>query len=211
MQRPAELALLWAAVTLAPAAARAEVAAYHVSVTPFIGYRMGGQFSDSDTGDEIDLGDAGSFGLIINAPADNTTEWELFYSRQSAGIDTSTVPVDPNLDIDISYFQVGGTYVFEGAPIRPFISAGIGARQFSPSQSQYNSETYFAFSLGGGAQVFPESRIGLRLEGRLFGSVIDSDSAIFCSSSGGGANCAIRADGDILWQWEMFAGITARF
>lgn len=203
------MALLAAAGMTAPA--RAEVANYSVSVTPFIGYRVGGQFADSDTGDEVELGDAGSFGLIINAPADYTTEWELFYSRQSAGIDRSTVPVDPSLDIDISYFQAGGTYVFEGAPIRPFISAGIGASQFSPDQSQYNSETYFAFSIGAGAHIFPESRIGLRLEGRVFGSVIDSDSDIFCASNQGGATCAFRADGDILWQWEVFAGVTARF
>lgn len=211
MRRPAELILALLAAAGASAPACAEVAAYRVSVTPFIGYRVGGQFSNSDTGDEVDLGNAGSFGLIINAPADYTTEWELFYSRQSAGIDTSTVPIDPDLNIDISYFQAGGTYVFEGAPIRPFISAGIGASQFSPDQSQYNSETYFAFSIGAGAHIFPESRVGLRLEGRLFGSVIDSNSNIFCRSNESGASCAIVADGDILWQWEVFAGVTARF
>ena len=191
MRRLADLILILLAAAGVMAPARAEVAAYRVSVTPFIGYQVGGQFQDSDTGDEVDLGNAGSFGLIINAPSDYTTEWELFYSRQSAGIDKSTVPIDPNLNIDISYFQAGGTYVFEGSPIRPFISAGIGASQFSPDESQYNSETYFAFSIGGGAQIFPESRVGLRLEGRLFGSVIDSNSDIFCRSGQGGATCAI--------------------
>lgn len=209
MKRTARLLLAGLALAIS-AAASAEVNPYHVSVTPFIGYRIGGEFKDDDTGDKVDLGDASSFGLIINAPASDTTEWELFYSRQSAGIDTSTVPLPPGLDLDISYFQVGGTYVFDGAPIRPFISAGIGASHFSPDQSQYNSETYFAFSIGGGAHLFPASRVGLRLEGRLFGSVIDSDSAIFCVSDGG-ATCAIQASGDILWQWEMFAGLTARF
>ncbi len=202
--------MLLAGLTLASPAG-AEVTPYHVSITPFIGYRTGGEFKDEDSGEKIEVNNASSYGLIINAPASDTTEWELLYSHQSAGLDSSTTALDPGVDIDINYFQVGGTYVFEGAPIRPFIAAGIGASYFSPDQSQYDSETYFAFSLGGGAHVFPTSRVGLRLEGRVFGSVIDSDSAIFCRSDESGAACAFHASGDILWQWEVFAGLTARF
>lgn len=205
------LALIGPVWVLAPAAVYAEVARYHVSLTPFVGYQIGGEFKDDDTGDKISLDDASSFGLIINAPADDTTEYELYLSRQSVGIDQSSVPLDPDLEIDISYIQAGGTYVFEGDPIRPFIAAGIGATHVSPDQSQYSSETYFSFGLGGGVLVFPASRVGLRLEGRLLGTVIDSDSGIFCQSGSQGATCAIRASGDILWQWEMFAGVTARF
>lgn len=203
--------LLLAGLAIATSgAARAEVTPYHVSVTPFIGYRTGGEFKDENTDNKVELGDASSFGLILNGPASDTTEWEVLYSHQSAGIQSSTVALDPGLDIDITYYQLGGTYVFEGPHFRPFIAAGIGASHFSPDQSQYNSDTYFAFSIGGGAHVFPTSRVGLRLEGRFFGSVIDSDSAIFCVSNGG-ATCSIHASGDILWQFEAFAGLTARF
>ena len=85
---------------LALPAVYAEVAPYHVSLTPFAGYQIGGEFKDDDTGDKISLDDAPSFGLIIDVPADDTTEWELYFSRQSAGIDQSSVPLDPDLDID---------------------------------------------------------------------------------------------------------------
>ena len=170
------------------------------------------QFEDSDTGDEVELGDAGSFGLIINAPADDTTEWELFYSRQSAGIDRSTVPVDPSLDIDISYFQVGGTYVFEGAPIRPFISAGIGASQFSPDQSAVQLGDLFRiqhrrrradFSREPGRTAARRARVRLRHRQR-------QRHLLRLESRWGDLRDSVR-DGDILWQWEVFAGLTARF
>jgi hypothetical protein len=190
----------------------AEVADYHVSITPFIGYRMGGQFDgEGNSSEEVELDDASTFGLILNAPADANTEWELFYSRQSAGVHSATVALDPSLEIDISHILLGGTYVFEGQLARPFISAGIGAAHLSPDASGYHSDTVFGFGLGGGAQIFPESRIGLRLEGRLLGAVIDSDSAIFCQSGPQGATCAFRASGDVLWQFEIFAGLAVRF
>jgi hypothetical protein len=194
------------------APAMAEVADYRVSVTPLIGYRMGGQFDGEDgTDDEVELNDASTFGLILNAPADANTEWELFYSRQSAGVHSATVALEPGLEVEISHIQLGGTYVFEGKVSRPFISAGIGAAHLSPDAAGYHSDTVFGFGLGGGTQLFPDSRIGVRLEGRILGAVIDSDSAIFCQSGPQGAACAFRASGDVLWQFEVFAGLAARF
>lgn len=193
------------------ATAEAQVPEYHVSITPLVGYQMGGQFEDDGGGNQVDVKDASTFGLIINAPADDNTEWEIFYSRQSAGLSSSTVALAPGLDIEITHVLVGGTYVFEGDAFRPFISAGLGGAHLSPDGPGYDADTVFAFGLGGGAQFFPESRVGLRVEGRVLGSVIDSDTAIFCGSAGGGATCAFRASGEVLWQFEVFAGLVARF
>ena len=190
--------------------AQAQVPEYRFSVTPFLGYQMGGSFDDEEGENEVDLDDASSFGLILNAPADNHTEWELFYSRQSAGLDSATVDLPAGLELEVSHFLVGGTYVFDRELFRPFISAGIGAAHLSPDADGFDSDTVFAFGIGGGAQFFPESRFGLRVEGRFLGSVIDSDTAIFCVSSGG-ATCAFRASGEILWQFEVFGGLVARF
>jgi opacity protein-like surface antigen len=202
-------------LALAPAPALSQVSEYRVSVTPLIGYRMGGQFDgddeDEESGSEVDLDDASTFGLILNMPADANTEWELFYSRQSAGLDSATVALEPGLELEVTHILLGGTYVGEGEMMRPFLSGGIGAAHLSPDGAGYDSDTVFAFGLGGGAYFFPESRVGLRLEGRMLGSVIDSDSAIFCGSASGGATCAFRTSGDLLLQFEIFAGLVARF
>ena len=223
------LATLLGAVTAtaqaAPAARTAEAGEYRFAVTPFIGYRLGGSFSASnDAGQEasqeasedVSLEDTASFGLIINVPAERVagdayTEWEFYVSRQSAGLDQAPATVDPSLELEITHFLLGGTYVGEGELVRPFVAAGIGAAHFSPDTSGYDSDTVFAFGLGAGGQFFPARRVGLRLEGRVLGSVIDSDSAVFCTSGSAGATCAFHTNGDVLWQWEVFAGLTARF
>jgi opacity protein-like surface antigen len=205
--------------TPTPAVA-ADAGEYRFAITPVIGYRMGGDFDSEtsegeDSGEEVSLDDDSMLGVILNAPYDGAdgdayTEWEFYYSRQSAGIDRAPATVDPTLELDISHFLLGGTYVGGGERVRPFMSAGIGAAHLSPDKPGYESDTVFAFGIGGGAQLFPANRFGVRLEGRLLGSVIDSDSAIFCASGPAGSGCAFRASGDVLWQWEVFAGVTFR-
>ena len=201
---------------LAAPAHAAEPGEYRFAITPLLGYRTGGDFETDDTDAEVSLDDAAAVGFIINAPAeaidgDAYTEWELYFSRQSAGIEDAPAGVDPSLDVDISYLLLGGTYVGPGELIRPFLAAGIGAAHLSPDASGYDSDTVFAFGIGGGAQVFPTERFGLRVEVRALGAVVDSDSRIFCASGPEGSACAFSSNGDMLWQWEAFAGLIARF
>ena len=201
---------------LAATAEAADPGQYRIAVTPFIGYRTSGDFENQDSGAKVSLDDSSALGLIINAPAESVrddayTEWELYFSRQSAGISQAPTAVDPSLNVEISYFLLGGTYVGPGEWVRPFLAAGIGASHLSPDKSGYDSDTLFAFGIGGGAQVFPASRVGLRLEARLLGSVINSDSTIFCTSGPAGSGCAVSASGNVFWQWEVFGGLVARF
>jgi hypothetical protein len=200
----------------APAARAAEAGEYRVAITPLIGYRMGGDFEDETSEAEVSLDDDSMVGVVINVPyasvnAEDYTEWELYFSRQSAGIDEAPVGVDQSLEIDISHFLLGGTYVGAGKIARPFLAAGIGAAHLSPDAPGYDSDTVFAFGIGAGAQLYPANRVGLRVEARLLGAVVDSDSAIFCVSGPEGSACAFRASGDVLWQWEISAGLAVRF
>jgi opacity protein-like surface antigen len=199
-----------------PVARAAEAGEYRLAVTPLIGYRMGGDFEAEDSEDEVELDDDGMVALAFNVPYQSVdgeayTEWELYLSRQSAGIDSAPAGVDPALDVDITHVLLGGNYVGAGTIARPFLTAGIGAAHISPDGPGYGSDTVFAFGIGGGAQLYPANRVGLRLEARLLGSVVDSDSSIFCASGSGGATCAFRASGDVLWQWDVSAGVVVRF
>ncbi len=201
-----------------PALAQAEVK-YGVEITPFAGYRLGGEFDaeeDEDgntTGADIDIDDAASFGLIVNWPSVENTEWEVYLSRQSTSLEAAGLfvpPETPPTDLDITYLQAGGTYWFEGERARPYIVATVGLSRFEPDESSFDSETFFAFGIGGGYKIAPTSRIGLRLEGRVFGSVVDSDKADFCRSGGAASGCLITASGSIVWQWEVLAGLVFR-
>jgi hypothetical protein len=203
-------------IASAPAVGAGKAGDYKISLTPFVGYRTtSGIDGEGDTG-ELDLEDEPVAGLILNGfarriNARDYTEWELYVSHQSAGIAKAPGGIDPSLKFDITHILVGGTYVGGGKTARPYLSAGIGAAHVSPDQPDYSSDTSFAFGIGVGAHVFPEKRIGLRTEVRLLGAVIDSSSALFCSSGSNGGNCLFRASGDLLLQVEFFVGVTGRF
>jgi len=217
---PVLRALILLIACAGPLTAAAEEEVYRLEITPFAGYRFGGNFDDDDSesgtaGVDVDIEDHASYGLIVNWPASQNTEYEVFFSRQSTSLEIDDglfSPGDPVLDdLDISYLQVGGTYLFEGNRAWPFIVATIGASHFEPDSSEFDSETFFSFGIGGGYKIAPTSRIGLRLEGRLLGSYLGGDSAVFCRSDVTGSGCLIGVSGEMVWQWEMSAGLRFRF
>ena len=211
---PITLLLLLAATT--PAAADEKL--HGIEITPFAAYMFGGSFqsdtsSGSATTQDIDIDDAGNYGLIVNWPADPNTEWEIYLSRQSTSLETAGLfpPDEPALtDMDITYLQVGGTYYFDGERARPYIVATVGASRFEPSDSAFDSENFFAFGIGGGYKLAPTSRIGVRLEGRVLGSLVSSDSGVFCRSGSTANSCLVAVSGSVVWQWEVLAGLVFR-
>jgi len=161
----------------------------------------------------VDLDDAASYGLIVNWPAEVNTEWEIYLSRQSTSLQTSGLFATGEsalADLDITYLQAGGTYFFEGEKARPYIVATVGASRFEPDDSAFDAETFFAFGIGGGVKLAPTSRLGLRLEGRVLGSVVNSDSAVFCRSGPAANGCLVAVNGSMVWQWEVLAGLVFR-
>lgn len=181
-----------------------------LEITPFIGYGIGGEFEDDDSETTLELDEAGSYGLIFNWPSKGNTEWEVYLGRQPTEIDVvGAIPSQASFDIDVDYVQLGGTYLFEGNQAIPFFVATIGASRFDPRESGPDTETYFAFSAGGGVKLLPNKRIGFRLEGRLFGTLVDSGTNIFCQG-GAGATCSFQTSGTVLWQWQLSAGLIIR-
>ncbi len=196
------------AITCGSAVAEEQV--FKASITPFIGTRIGGRFEDEATGERLELEDGNpGFGLLVNWRHSEVTEWEVSFSHQDTSIDTAGLAAD--YDIAIDYLQLGGTVFGDGLKARPYLVATVGAAFLDPEPSAFDSEIYFSFSIGGGLNFFPASRFGLRAEGRLYGTVLDSDSRIFCASGEGNAGCLISTKADVLWQFEALLGAIVRF
>jgi len=193
--------------------AEAEDSAYGIQLTPFAGYRFGGEFEDRETGETFELDDDTSYGLIFNYPYTDYTEWELYYSQQSTSVDAAGFAVTDNrFDLDVDYLQIGGTYLFEETRLAvPYFVATVGLTKIDPDFEGASSDNFLSFGVGGGWKFFPGSRIGLRLDGRFLGTFIDSDSTIFCQSGQEGGSCAVALKGDLLYQFEMQAGLIVRF
>jgi opacity protein-like surface antigen len=193
--------------------AHAEDAAYGIQLTPFAGYRFGGEFEDGETGETFEVDDETSYGLIVNYPYTSYTEWELYYSQQSTSVDAAGfIDTDNRFDLDIDYLQIGGTYLFEATPSAvPYFVATVGLTKIDPDLEGASSDNFLSFGVGGGWKFFPTSRVGLRLDGRFLGTFIDSDSKIFCQSGQEGGGCAVALKGDLMYQFEMQAGLIVRF
>jgi opacity protein-like surface antigen len=181
-----------------------------IELTPYGAYSFGGTFKDEDSATEAELQDSGSFGLIFDYKRKDNTQVEVIYSLQRTDADVSGTTI-PN--VNMHYLQIGGTYLFDQGRVLPFMSATLGATHIDVDTEGFGSDTFFGFSIGGGLQIAPTSRLGLRLEARAFGTMLRSGSTIFCLSDPGNgtAGCAITVSGDVLWQFQTMAGIVFRF
>ena len=182
------------------------------SVTPVIGYTFGGEFKDEDDDLSVDVDDAPHFGVIFDIRDGANTQWEIFYSQQRTEAGTAQIdPLQPVTDIDIQYLQVGGTYVADGGRARPYLAATIGGTRFDPGPLTFDSENFFSFSVGAGWYLQASERLNLRLEGRALGTLLRSDSDLFCRTGPDENICALVADGDFFWQLQASLGFAFRF
>ncbi len=185
---------------------------FDFEITPFGAYRVGGEFEEDNGPSSIELDDSESFGLILNARHSPVTQWEIIYSRQQTSADAAGLGLsDPMPDLDVEYLQAGGTYLWDGDKVRPYLAATLGGTRVDVSTPGFDSDVFWSFSLGLGLQVSPSSRLGIRLEARSYGTFIDTDSDLFCQFSPSNNICAVRIEGTIMWQTEAIAGIVFRF
>lgn len=175
--------------------------------TPFYGYMGGGGFEDPTTNTDRDLDEDNSFGLIINAAADQWRHYELLYVKQGTSVE-GTVP----MDLDVEYLQIGGTVSYQDAEtVIPYFGMTLGAARFSPSGPGLDDETKLAFSIGGGFKAPITDHFGVRFDLRAFISLLDTDGNFFCASDSSGGTCAIRAKSDTFVQYQAALGVTFGF
>jgi hypothetical protein len=182
-------------------------------LTPYGAYRFGGTFDVVDTDTSYKLEDSPSYGLILNIRQQDNTQWEILYSSQQTDALFSGATVNSALvDVDMQTLQGGGTYQGSGDRVRPYIADTIGGTQIKTSANGASrSDTFWSGSIGLGLQIRPTDRIGLRLEARAYGTLMDSDTDRFCQTGSNQNVCAIRVDGTLLSQVETIAGIVFRF
>lgn len=183
-----------------------------VEITPYGGYRFGGTFTVDGSDDEYELDDAGSAGIIFNLRQYENTQWEVLYTRQRSDARFDGVTInDAVIDIETQTLQLGGTYQGPGDRVRPYLAATIGGTRIEASARGSESDTFWSGSIGVGLNVNPSARLGLRAEARAYGVLLDSSTELLCRTGPDLNICAIRVEGDVLGQVELFAGVVFRF
>ncbi|MCE3284932.1 MAG: uncharacterized protein K0R70_1188 [Steroidobacteraceae bacterium] len=199
--------------TLLAAAAQAEPPRFEV--TPFVGGRLGGGFDvvDEETGDEdsVDLDNGASFGLDDGLYAHENGFYELLYSTQETSFDSDDPAVD-GVDVRIDYLQLGGTAFFPQDKFYvPYLSFTLGATFLEPTRGNYDSETKFSGSLGGGFRFPVSERFSVVLGLRGYLTLVDSDTDLFCLSNAEQASCLVRSSGSTFFQTEGQLGFSLTF
>jgi hypothetical protein len=178
-----------------------------VEVTAFGGYRFGGEFYEIASGRPVDADGAASFGVVLNIPFTLDTQIEALITHQQARF---TLPAADGVTgtrfrVTVDHYQVGGLTELGTGRARSFLTGLLGLTRF---ESSGDRELRFSGSLGGGVKLFPKPRVGVRLEGRIFATVVDADAdALVC----GTGICLGSIDTWIVWQAEFVTGVVVRF
>jgi len=180
--------------------------AQSIEVTPFFGYRGGGEIN-SDTlnpyGD-VEIDDSASYGLIIGFPISPWALIELEADFQNSDLvqkGGDFLPGSKIGEIDVNYYHVGFVFQSPGPRIQGFGVFTLGASLIDPNLEGLTSETKFSTSFGGGIKLNFNQNLGLRLEGRGFYTLLDSNNDY---------NCCYYWSED-LWQGEARVGLIVKF
>ncbi len=177
------------------------------NVSVFAGYRGGGEFEDSDTGDKLKLAEGETVGFTIDWDYSRNTTLQLFYSRQESQFRSDTAAGDVLFDLDIDYLGFGGAYTWPGKKAVPYLSGTLGITSFRPESGGYGSKSRPHLSFGFGTRIKLGKSVGLKFEARGFGTFFDSSGAAFCGNNG----CRVLVASSTLFQYELMAGLNIAF
>ena len=113
------------------------------------------------------------------------------------------------VSVDVQYLHIGGSYFFlrPGNPSRitGYVAGSIGGTRFDGEES--DARTFFSGSLGGGASIAISPHFDLRLEARVYSTLIGSSGTISCAPT----FCVTSISGNLFSQFVGSAGLAVKF
>jgi opacity protein-like surface antigen len=185
------------AVVAAPAVAQDT----RVEITPFGGWRWGGELEAGDNvlfDRDVDVDESGVYGLRLDVAVNRNFQIELQASRQQTEFTTGDDDLFGDdtdlLDVDIDTLQVGMLFQGGDGQIHPFGVVGLGLTRLDPDGSFVESDERLSASFGGGVKVFVSRNVGFRFEGRYYWTDTEEDD--------GDDDFFGGEDDDDLWEWD---------
>jgi hypothetical protein len=194
------------ALLIAVASPAAVVHAQGVEVSPFYGYRFGGDFFEIVTRHPVDLDGAPAMGVALDVPLRDGLQLEGFFTHQDGHVAAFATPFGPVQRVAVDHWLGGALQEFGGGTrVRPFATGMFGLTRYA---IEGDNEIRFTVNGGGGAKLFATRHIGVRLDGRISATFVDANgSAIACASGG----CFLALHVNVVWQAEFTAGMVVRF
>jgi hypothetical protein len=181
--------------------------AFGVDLTPFAGWRFGGDLTTQQSGytNSSSINSALSYGAIIDFPIGAPRSLELYYSREPTTIGGS-LAASPVHDVTVSVYHLG---LVEAIPMQDprlswLVVGSAGATQLAASGS---SRTHLSIGAGGALLFMASEHVGVRMDLRaLLTFTGGGGGAVACSGG-----CAAQINSTAFAQGEISVGIVARF
>jgi hypothetical protein len=177
-----------------------------IELMPFAGYRFGGDFFELLSGRSVDQDGSPTLGVVVNVPLSNGLQVEALVTQQQATFFAPSNSLEPpaRWRATVAHAQVGGLQEFDTGKVRPFLTGLLGLTRYATAG---DAEVRFTVGAGGGVKLFPLSRMGFRLDGRVHATFVDVDATAAVCASG---RCRAAVDVDMVWQAEFTAGLVFR-
>jgi opacity protein-like surface antigen len=189
-------------------------AQHKAEITPFVGYVFGNSVSTRNG--KVGLAGDMNYGVLLDVNVRPGGQVELSYARQDTKFTYDQFGgIKRDLtDVAVNYFQIGGLGYVARGQAQPFMSFTLGATWYDPKQNtidddegnaiRIDDEWRFSMQLGLGAKYFASERVGLRVQGRLYATFLDSGGGVFCGFGG----CSLGLFGTGVIQGDFSGGVT---
>lgn len=187
------------------------------SVTFYAGYRDGGSFTDVVSGSKlpIEASGVGAISFEFRPDPRDATQLQIYFSRQKSDVDArnATPPPPPNAPLPakfpmtVTYLHIGGVAFLDkkiGEGV--YLAGGLGATLFEPDLEGLANELRPSLSLAIGYQLPLGQRLALRFEARGYATLVNSNSALFCSGG-----CVVSIKGETVTQGDVQLGLSFRY
>ena len=175
-------------------------------ITPFYGYRFGGEIEDANTGTKYSFKDSPAYGLILDyAPLDYFGRFELLWSRQDSSINFKGNNGLGEVDLIVDVIQIGGVAEFGTESFREYVSAHAGATHYWTDG--YGDDTKFSLSIGAGLKIYVTKNIYLWADLTGFCTVVDAEGGFIYANG----IAIARFTGDTIWQGQVSVGLGITF
>jgi len=178
-----------------------------VDLTPFAGWRFGGDLSTQQSGytSTSSISPAASFGAILDVPIGNPRSLELYYSREPTTI-SRALAGSPVHDITVSVYHLGlaETVPTEDPRLSWLVVGSAGITELAAGGA---SQTHFSVGVGGALLFMASAHVGLRLDLRALLTLTGGGSGALACSGG----CVAKINSTAFAQGEMGLGVIARF
>jgi hypothetical protein len=199
--------------TFALAAAPALAQPTRIQISPFAGYRWGGELQARDNAlfdRDVDVDDSEVFGARLEVALTEHFAIELLGSHQPTQFTTNDDELFADdraiADVDIDTLQLGMVFQGGSGQVKPYGVVSLGVTRLDPHVRGASSDERLSGSFGGGVKVFLNRSFGLRFEGRGYWTdTVDNFDDEFHHDC-----CDSSSEGD-LFQGEVTAGIIVAF